>query len=66
MYAILSPHSPFFGLPIQVVATDSFCDPNELTCLHHIAQIESNWDQIVDSFDSMNLKSELLRGLLDM
>lgn len=26
------------------------------------AQIESNYDEITDSFDSMNLKSELLRG----
>ena len=27
-----------------------------------IGQIESNYDEITDSFDSMNLKSELLRG----
>ncbi|KAL8781595.1 MAG: hypothetical protein Q9213_005945 [Squamulea squamosa] len=27
------------------------------------AQIESNYDEITDSFDSMNLKSELLRGV---
>lgn len=27
-----------------------------------IAQIESNYDEVTDSFDSMNLKSELLRG----
>ena len=26
------------------------------------AQIESNYDEVTDSFDSMNLKSELLRG----
>lgn len=25
-------------------------------------QIESNYDEVTDSFDSMNLKSELLRG----
>jgi hypothetical protein len=25
-------------------------------------QIESNYDETVDSFDEMNLKSELLRG----
>lgn len=31
--------------------------------LFSIAQIESNYDEITDSFDSMNLKSELLRGL---
>jgi hypothetical protein len=31
---------------------------------HHLilGQIESNYDEITDSFDSMNLKSELLRG----
>lgn len=28
------------------------------------AQIESNYDEITDSFDAMNLKSELLRGML--
>ncbi len=27
-----------------------------------IAQIESNYDEVTDSFDAMNLKSELLRG----
>ncbi len=27
-----------------------------------IGQIESNYDETVDSFDTMNLKSELLRG----
>ena len=27
-----------------------------------LGQIESNYDEITDSFDSMNLKSELLRG----
>lgn len=26
-------------------------------------EIESNWDQVVDSFDDMNLKPELLRGI---
>ncbi|KAJ3368496.1 ATP-dependent RNA helicase eIF4A [Allomyces macrogynus ATCC 38327] len=26
-------------------------------------QIESNWDEVVDSFDDMNLKQELLRGI---
>ena len=29
-------------------------------------QIESNYDEVTDSFDSMNLKSELLRGLLSL
>ncbi|KAL3493668.1 hypothetical protein BJX62DRAFT_71518 [Aspergillus germanicus] len=27
------------------------------------AQIESNYDEVTDSFDSMDLKSELLRGV---
>jgi superfamily II DNA/RNA helicase len=27
------------------------------------AQIESNYDETTDSFDAMNLKSELLRGV---
>lgn len=26
------------------------------------AQIESNYDEVTDSFDNMNLKAELLRG----
>lgn len=29
-----------------------------------LAQIESNYDEVTDSFDSMNLKPELLRGTL--
>ena len=28
-----------------------------------LGQIESNYDEITDSFDAMNLKSELLRGM---
>jgi translation initiation factor 4A len=28
-----------------------------------VNEIESNWDQIVDSFDNMDLKPELLRGI---
>ena len=28
------------------------------------AQIESNYDEVTDSFDSMSLKPELLRGML--
>ena len=36
------------------------------TDLHFVllAQIESNYDEITDSFDSMSLKGELLRGIL--
>lgn len=30
--------------------------------LNDTGQIESNYDETVDSFDDMNLKSELLRG----
>ncbi|CAO3587961.1 unnamed protein product [Absidia cylindrospora] len=26
-------------------------------------EIESNWDEVVDNFDNMNLKTELLRGV---
>jgi hypothetical protein len=29
---------------------------------HFTGQIESNYDETVDSFDEMNLKPELLRG----
>jgi translation initiation factor 4A len=28
----------------------------------NLGQIESNYDEVTDSFDAMNLKSELLRG----
>lgn len=28
-----------------------------------LVQIESNYDEVTDSFDSMNLKPELLRGV---
>jgi len=28
-----------------------------------VGEIESNWDQIVDNFDNMDLKDELLRGI---
>ena len=28
-----------------------------------VGQIESNYDEVTDSFDSMSLKSELLRGM---
>lgn len=30
---------------------------------HHAGQIESNYDETTDSFDNMNLKAELLRGV---
>ena len=29
----------------------------------HAGQIESNYDEVTDSFDNMNLKAELLRGV---
>jgi superfamily II DNA/RNA helicase len=28
-----------------------------------VGQIESNYDEVTDSFDNMNLKAELLRGV---
>ena len=34
-----------------------------LTILRAIAQIESNYDETTDSFDAMDLKPELLRGI---
>lgn len=34
-----------------------------LTLLRTTGQIESNYDETVDSFDEMNLKPELLRGI---
>jgi hypothetical protein len=39
--------------------------PSHFTAFAHYlnpGQIESNYDEITDSFDSMSLKSELLRG----
>lgn len=30
---------------------------------HYLGLIESNYDETTDSFDSMNLKPELLRGV---
>lgn len=39
-----------------------FCTAQNLTGNLIIGQIESNYDEVTDSFDSMNLKSELLRG----
>ena len=33
--------------------------PNEISA----EEIESNWDQIIESFDEMTLKEELLRGI---
>ena len=32
--------------------------------LDRSGQIESNYDEVTDSFDAMNLKPELLRGML--
>jgi len=28
-------------------------------------EVESNWDRVVDSFDNMNLRPELLRGIYE-
>ena len=34
--------------------------------LYPAGQIESNYDETVDSFDTMNLKPELLRGVFEI
>ncbi|CAG8491525.1 6312_t:CDS:2 [Rhizophagus irregularis] len=48
------------------------CDANQFFCLINRdeefndipdAEIESNWEEVVDNFDNMNLKPELLRGI---
>lgn len=38
-------------------------DELRLTLIVPTGQIESNYDETVDSFDTMNLKPELLRGM---
>ncbi len=47
-------------------AAHTFVDQKEgswpLTIMCATGQIESNYDETVDSFDEMNLKAELLRG----
>lgn len=40
----------------------ALCTNTDCFCPCPIGQIESNYDEITDSFDSMNLKGELLRG----
>jgi translation initiation factor 4A len=35
----------------------------EQTELENIDEMESNWDETVESFDDLNLKKELLRGI---
>lgn len=37
--------------------------PAEAKVDANAAEIESNWDKVVDSFDEMNLRDELLRGI---
>ncbi len=46
---------------IPTVTTCAFSSANS-KLPSSIGQIESNYDETVDSFDDMNLKSELLRG----
>ena len=41
---------------------DSQCSEDTLQDVAE-GEIESNWDQVVDNFDNMNLKPELLRGI---
>lgn len=38
-------------------------DDNESPANPAAGQIESNYDEVTDSFDAMNLKAELLRGV---
>jgi len=46
-----------FSLPVlQKCIANCFAEIPE-------GQIESNYDEVVDSFDNMNLKAELLRGV---
>ena len=68
------PHAHLLLLEIPSAATVDFSGPTFLhelkfvivervtDYLHIVGQIESNYDEVTDSFDSMNLKSELLRG----
>ena len=49
-------------LIVSPVVIKTFLNAADLFLL--IAQIESNYDEVTDSFDSMNLKAELLRGAL--
>lgn len=39
------------------------CDDDANESFHRTGQIESNYDEITDSFDAMELKPELLRGM---
>ncbi|KAK4704586.1 translation initiation factor 4A, partial [Phenoliferia sp. Uapishka_3] len=48
--------APAAPAPSAAAAGGGVSDPEE-------AVIESNWDQVVDNFDDMNLKPELLRGI---
>lgn len=53
--------------PVRITSLDNFFSPPRamlsLTSPSiNTGQIESNYDETVDSFDDMNLKSELLRG----
>jgi hypothetical protein len=50
--------------PAACIANTSANSVDEkLTCSPSAGQIESNYDETTDSFDSMNLKAELLRGV---
>jgi hypothetical protein len=43
-------------------AVSHHAKPNTDFCAR-LGQIESNYDEVTDSFDAMNLKAELLRGM---
>jgi superfamily II DNA/RNA helicase len=48
----------------SVATSQCACDAlRVLTVLRATAQIESNYDETTDSFDAMDLKPELLRGI---
>lgn len=46
----------------SLVAAGFVCWSPKLTAINPQGQIESNYDETVDNFDSMELKPELLRG----
>jgi hypothetical protein len=46
----------------SVLCSPSTSGPRSLIQVCAAGQIESNYDETVDSFDDMNLKPELLRG----
>lgn len=62
IFALHCGEAPRLRTPLssQRSATPRLCE-RRLT--RHAGQIESNYDETTDSFDNMNLKAELLRGV---